>query len=129
MFLSFGLGISSAFATGFECVPLSVFWDSSRTGHCINIDAFYYAIAGLHLFTEVLLYVLPIYPTWSMNLPSRQKIGSIGLFIIGLMLVPALTCVDDKANDHNNRLIIISCARIVMLRDVFTSKDITCKFT
>lgn len=56
---------------------------------------------------ELLIYILPIHTLWKLHLPTRQKLGLCGLMGIGA------------------GLIVISCYRIVTIRDLLASNDIT----
>jgi hypothetical protein len=85
--ISSAFGISSILAAAFQCVPISMLWDATQPGHCINVNAFYFANAGLHILTEVLIYALPVHTLWNLQLPFRQKLGLIGLMSIGAMFV------------------------------------------
>ena len=83
--ISATFGISSVFAAGLQCVPISMLWDSTQPGHCINVNNFYFANAGIHIFTEILIYLLPIHTLWKLHLPLRQKLGLCGLMGLGAM--------------------------------------------
>lgn len=60
-------------------------WDPGQTGHCVHIDTFYVANAGLHILTEILIYALPIQTLWKLHLPLKQKLGLCGLMGLGAM--------------------------------------------
>jgi hypothetical protein len=85
--VSAAFGISSVLAAGLQCLPTSMLWDINQKGHCIQINRFYFANAGLHILTEILIYVLPISTFWQLHLPLRQKLGLCGLMSIGAGLV------------------------------------------
>jgi vacuolar-type H+-ATPase subunit I/STV1 len=85
IFISASFGISSVFAAGLQCIPMSMLWDSTQPGHCINVNAFYFANAGIHILTEVLIYILPMHTLWKLHLPLRQKLGLCGLMGLGAM--------------------------------------------
>lgn len=80
-------GVSSILAAGLQCIPVSMLWDPSVLGHCININNFYFANAGIHMVSEILIYILPIQTLWHLHLPMRQKLGLCGLMSIGAGLV------------------------------------------
>jgi hypothetical protein len=85
IFISASFGISSILAAGLQCIPISMLWDATQPGHCINIDTFYFANAGIHILTEILIYVLPLPTLWKLHLPLRQKLGLCGLVGLGAM--------------------------------------------
>ncbi|KAF4630434.1 hypothetical protein G7Y89_g7705 [Cudoniella acicularis] len=107
MVVSASFGVSSVIAAGVQCVPVSMLWDSTQAGHCIDVNSFYFANAGIHIFTELLIYILPIHTLWKLHLPLRQKLGLCGLMGVGAMLI------------------VISCYRIVTIRDLLASNDTT----
>jgi hypothetical protein len=80
-----GFGVSSVMVVGLQCLPTSSLWNPEHTGHCINTPAFYFANSGLHIFTEILIYVLPLHTLWQLHLPPRQKLGLCFLMCLGAM--------------------------------------------
>lgn len=68
-------------------------WDASQPGHCIDVNSFYFANAGIHILTEILIYLLPIRTLWNLHLPARQKLGLCGLLSVGAMSVSHLDYV------------------------------------
>lgn len=76
-------GIASAITVPLQCIPISMLWDTTVQGHCIDINNFYFANAGIHMFTEILIFALPIQTLWHLHLPLRQKLGLCGLMSIG----------------------------------------------
>lgn len=85
IFISASFGISSILAAGLQCVPISMRWDSTQKGHCVNVNVFYFANAGLHILTEILIFILPVQTLWKLHLPLRQKLGLCGLMGLGAM--------------------------------------------
>ncbi|KAH6681321.1 hypothetical protein B0J14DRAFT_633068 [Halenospora varia] len=107
MAVSAAFGVASVFAAGLQCIPISMLWDPNQPGHCTQVNTFYFANAAIHILTELLIYILPIHTFWKLHLPTRQKLGLCGLMGIGA------------------GLIVISCYRIVTIRDLLASNDIT----
>jgi hypothetical protein len=83
-----GYNLASAFANLFSCNPISKTWDVSITeGSCINRPLFYFANAGANIGTDVIMIVLPIPMLWNLQLPMRQKLALIGIFMAGSLYV------------------------------------------
>jgi hypothetical protein len=85
IFVSASFGVASLLATGLQCIPISMLWDFSQPGHCININSFYFATAGIHILNELLIYFLPMHTLWKLHLPLRQRLGLCGLIGLGAM--------------------------------------------
>jgi len=102
-------------------------WDPTQPGHCVNITAFYFANAGIHIFTEVLIYALPLHTLWNLHLPFRQKLGLVTLITIGAGYGALLYILGISA--QYIRLIVVSCYRLVTIRDLLASADSTCMLT
>jgi hypothetical protein len=76
-------GVGSILAAALQCIPVSMLWDPNQAGHCIDVNSFYFANAGIHILTELFIYILPIPTLWRLHLPLRQKLGLCGLMSIG----------------------------------------------
>ena len=105
--ISTGFGIGSVVAVGLQCIPLRMLWDPDAEGYCFDVNFFYFANAGIHIVTEIAIYVLPIPTLWKLQLPRRQKIGLCGIMSVGAMLIG------------------ISCYRIAKLQSLLNSNDPT----
>ena len=52
-------GIASVLVTIFQCSPIDRAWDHSHPGSCINLTSWWYAGAGLNVFGDVVVWLLP----------------------------------------------------------------------
>lgn len=53
IFIAAGYEIASIFVNVFSCWPIHKAWDLTvQTGHCVNRPIFYFANAGLGIFTD-----------------------------------------------------------------------------
>lgn len=60
-----GYTIATFFANIFSCNPVARTWDRSITrGYCINRTALYFAHAGLVLFTDFSIVLMPVYSSF-----------------------------------------------------------------
>lgn len=67
------------------CIPLTAYWDSSvQSRYCHSSDA-YYAILGIQLGTDFLIFLLPLPVIWAMRAPRDQKLMLLMLFSFGFL--------------------------------------------
>lgn len=67
------------------CIPLTAYWDSDiQAKYCHSTDA-YYAILGIQLVTDLLIFLLPLPVIWSMRAPRDQKLMLLMLFSFGFL--------------------------------------------
>jgi hypothetical protein len=116
---------------GLECRPIQKWWDSTRTGECLDLVAFTYATNTVNLTSDLLIFVLPIPVILRLQTTRNRKIGLISLFSMGLMCVlPRLNIVMCVACAYLVilRVCAVSCYRLSM---VFAqaSADFTCKLS
>ncbi|OLN96201.1 hypothetical protein CCHL11_03260 [Colletotrichum chlorophyti] len=87
------------------CYPVAAFWDSTVEGQCLDYLTIWYAMAGINLVADVVIFSLPIPVINSLQLPRRQKRMLLLVFGLGFF-----TC-------------IISALRIRTLRVAAKTKD------
>ncbi|EAW09305.1 uncharacterized protein ACLA_035080 [Aspergillus clavatus NRRL 1] len=60
----------------FQCTPVAYLFDPTiEGGSCIHQAAFYVSTAATNLFTDLLVLVIPILITWSLQMPVRRKVA------------------------------------------------------
>ena len=64
-------------------IPLDSFWDLSKQPLFVQSDQMYWACAGLHMSTDVLIFMLPLPIIMVLRIPRRQKIALCGVFSLG----------------------------------------------
>ena len=76
-------------ASIFQCKPIHKAWDLTGTvpGSCIDVNALFYANAGLDIFQDALIYVLPMRMLYQLQVPKRQKIALMMVFAVGGFVV------------------------------------------
>ena len=103
--------IASVTASIFQCTPIHKAWDTAAIrGSCININALFLASAGLDVFQDALIYVLPFKMLYELQIPKRQKIALTMVFAVGGLLV------------------ITGIVRLHYLKDAQNTSDPSCKF-
>ncbi|ESZ95479.1 hypothetical protein SBOR_4133 [Sclerotinia borealis F-4128] len=80
---------SFVIATVFQCTPISKAWEQPATdnGHCIQVNAMFYANAGLDIFQDLVIYVLPMRMLYQIQIPKRQKYALMVVFAVGGFVV------------------------------------------
>ncbi|KAF7957017.1 hypothetical protein EAE96_004338 [Botrytis aclada] len=81
--------LSCVIATIFQCTPISKAWEQPVTdkGHCIQVNALFYANAGLDIFQDLVIYVLPMKMLYAIQIPRRQKYALMIVFAVGGFVV------------------------------------------
>ncbi|KAF4999555.1 hypothetical protein FDECE_11476 [Fusarium decemcellulare] len=83
-----GYTVGIFFACIFACKPVAMSWDVTITdGVCINRPSLYIATAVANIFSDVILFCLPIPMVVKLQIPRRQKIGLVVIFGIGSLTV------------------------------------------
>ncbi|KAI1418915.1 hypothetical protein F5Y12DRAFT_789487 [Xylaria sp. FL1777] len=82
-------GVTSTIAGIFQCSPIATAWNADIRGTCFNQPALFFANGGLNIAQDLILYVLPTRILWSMNLPLKQRIALIGVFVVGGLTIIA----------------------------------------
>ncbi|KAJ9300994.1 hypothetical protein DTO271G3_2158 [Paecilomyces variotii] len=68
----------------FQCIPRAKIWDPETPGRCVNVNALIQTSAGLNVFSDFSLLVLPIAAIWKLHMKTSQKIGISAVFAAGL---------------------------------------------
>ena len=72
------------FGTIFICTPVAYFWDRTiAKGHCVNLLAFWFSNASFNIVTDLMICVLPVPVLRSLQLPRKQKVMLIAVFVVG----------------------------------------------
>lgn len=79
--------IASVTASIFQCTPIRKAWDTSVAGSCIDVNALFFANAGLDIFQDAFIYVLPLRMLYQLQVPRRQKIALMFVFAVGGFVV------------------------------------------
>lgn len=73
-----------------NCMPVARFWDDSIEGYCLNKKALWFSNSAIHIFTDILIMVYPMPVLNKLQLPRRQKIALIGIFLLGILYVGSI---------------------------------------
>jgi len=93
----------------FQCSPINKAWRPDLPGTCFNQVALFLSNAGLNILQDIVIYFLPVKTLWQIQLPKKQRIALIAIFVVG-----AFVC-------------ITGILRLESLTMASVSKDPTCK--
>ncbi|KAK6510253.1 hypothetical protein TWF481_004970 [Arthrobotrys musiformis] len=86
MFIVFGYATEAILTAVFNCVPVEAFWTGDPTAKCIPREALWFANAGLNIFTDFSIAILPLPVIIKLNMPKRQKIPLMMIFALGFFI-------------------------------------------
>ena len=81
--------VACVLASIFQCNPIHKAWDAAGTipGRCINVNALFFANAGLDIVQDAIIYILPMRMLYKLQIPKRQKIALMMVFAVGGFVV------------------------------------------
>ncbi|KAK7209017.1 hypothetical protein V2G26_016195 [Clonostachys chloroleuca] len=73
----------------FGCRPISASWDPNvmANAKCVDVAALYIAIAIANIFSDVVLFIIPIPTVMRLKMPLTQKLGASLMFGIGSVTI------------------------------------------
>ncbi|KAI5918551.1 CFEM domain-containing protein [Camillea tinctor] len=85
-----GLMIAISVTVIFQCSPIPYFWEQIRDptleGTCVDTGAFYIATAGLTIFTDVLVLMLPFWIFMGLKMSVKLKVAIMAVFLLGAIV-------------------------------------------
>ncbi|KAH7385044.1 hypothetical protein BKA64DRAFT_581538 [Cadophora sp. MPI-SDFR-AT-0126] len=101
--------LASVLVNVFSCKPVRGSWELSlaTSAVCINRPVFYFAQAGLGIFTDFATLAAPLPFLWKLQMPVRQKIGVSAVLMMG-----GFVC-------------IVSIIRLLSIKTLLDSADLT----
>lgn len=79
-----GYTVGIFFAIIFACTPIEMNWNIRiQDGTCINQASLYIATAVVNIISDLILFCLPLPTVFNLQIPRRQKIGLIFIFLLG----------------------------------------------
>ncbi|KAK6351979.1 hypothetical protein TWF718_005127 [Orbilia javanica] len=86
MFIVFGYATEAILTAIFNCVPVEAFWTGDPTAKCIPREALWFANAGLNIFTDFSIAILPLPVIVKLKMPKSQKIPLMMIFALGFFI-------------------------------------------
>ena len=75
--------IGNFFADALICIPVQMNWDPTVKGHCGNARLLGIVTPLPWIATDLAILILPLPMIWHLHLPTLQKFGLVGLFLLG----------------------------------------------
>jgi hypothetical protein len=120
-----GYTLGIFFALVFACNPVAMSYDITiQSGTCINRASLYIATAVVNIISDIFLFFLPLPFVVKLQVPRRQKLGLIFIFLLGFMQVCTTKSPQGLANRVDSTL-ITSIVRVSILPQMLTSLDQT----
>ncbi|EWC48026.1 hypothetical protein DRE_02605 [Drechslerella stenobrocha 248] len=86
IFIVFGYATEAILTAIFNCIPVEAFWTGDPNAKCIPREALWFANAGLNIFTDFSIALLPLPVVIKLNMPLRQKIPLMFIFALGFFI-------------------------------------------
>jgi hypothetical protein len=75
--------IAFVIVVSFQCNPVNSYWDAKVRGKCINSLGFVYSAAGVSIFDDIFIMLLPILELKALKLNLRKKFALGLIFALG----------------------------------------------
>lgn len=79
--------IAAVITTAHMCDPVAIIWQPTFPVGCIDILSFNYFNAAFHIFTDLLLAVLPIPILKGLQINHKKKIALVVVFAVGALTI------------------------------------------
>ena len=76
--------VSVTIAVIFECEPRERAWNPTVPGHCVNQNALLTSTGPANLISDFLIFFLPAWAVWHLQVPVNKRLGTCAAFAIGL---------------------------------------------
>ena len=125
-----GWGIAGTFAVVFQCSPVKKTWELMTPGTCTIIEAQFISTASLNVLIDLVLLLLPLPVLWRLQITKRQKIGLMGVFVLGYLYVHITGTISSLPYTNIPRIPIVSIIRLVSLVTLGSKnyEDVTCTY-
>ncbi|KAH7324730.1 hypothetical protein B0I35DRAFT_475953 [Stachybotrys elegans] len=80
-------GFTCTVAGLFQCDPIEKAWRTQLPGTCFNVVALFMSNAALNIFQDIVIYLLPVPMLWRVQVPLKQRIALICVFVVGGFVV------------------------------------------
>lgn len=69
----------------FQCQPVQKSWLPLTNGTCLSNNTTFYALAGVTIFFDIVIFFLPIPLLLNLNMELAKKLILCGVFLLGLL--------------------------------------------
>ena len=78
-------GLSFIFVIVFQCKPIKARWDLSVEGKCVNINMVAYSAAGISIFQDIIILLIPIPEILGLKMDVKKRINVMLILGIGVL--------------------------------------------
>ncbi|KAK3677216.1 hypothetical protein LTR78_002754 [Recurvomyces mirabilis] len=71
----------------FQCLPVQSMWGMAKARYCFDNDGKWISLVTWDVGTDVWIMAMAVPMIWHLRLATRQKIGLIGIFMLGAVVV------------------------------------------
>ncbi|KAE8135958.1 hypothetical protein BDV38DRAFT_272437 [Aspergillus pseudotamarii] len=93
MFVTSGLAVACIFALVFRCSPVKAAYDFNPPSfypdypyHCTNREMILFTGSLIATILDFWIMLIPIPLAWQLDLPLKQRLGVLGMFLLGLLI-------------------------------------------
>jgi hypothetical protein len=75
-------------STALYCHPISFVWngwDGLHPATCVNINAQTYALAGINMSLDIIIFIMPIPQVLRLQMSMKKRIAVAGIFAVGML--------------------------------------------
>ena len=101
--LVFSWTVSFFFANLFTCYPITPFIEAFYGNHCVDGLSLWYAMAISDIVIDIIILFLPIPMVLRLQLPLKQRLGVLGMFLLGATY--------DREYPHSDEANLYQCLR------------------
>lgn len=81
----FANGLWTLITVATACTPLQAFWEPTLPNATCRPSAYWFANTGLHIGTDILLYILPLPVIINLQVKLRQKLALYSVLALGFL--------------------------------------------
>lgn len=130
-----GWSLSFFFANLFICYPVTALIEPFYDNKCVDRAAVFLSTLVTDLIFDVLILAMPVPLVLRLHLPLRDRLGVLGMFLLGAMQVSTYCCLQREHPVANKslRVVAVSIARLIQLLEVNSQylnfyNDVTCTY-
>ena len=99
LLLVFSWTVSFFFANLFTCYPITPFIEAFYGNNCVDGLSMWYAMAITDIIIDFIILVMPIPMVLKLQLPLKQKLGVLGMFLLGALYGDRRMCSRENGAD------------------------------
>lgn len=78
-------GVSESIVAVAQCKPVAYQWNKQLDGTCIDQLAYFRWVSVPNVIHDLAMLILPVPVVWQLQIPGRQRLALLALFLFGSM--------------------------------------------